>query len=137
MYDTDLHIGIRSHTNYIKRYALLGLLPAMSHFASNTAYGQEDVDNDDMIAHIRSVNGHQHHLQLVVDGVVSQAGRCSTECEWGSICNTRLNHITISEKNSIFGLFEGNMKDIYCATWGWDRLEKVVNSFTHLVTHRQ
>jgi len=32
LYDIDLHAGIRSYTNYIKRYALLGLLPAISKF---------------------------------------------------------------------------------------------------------
>ena len=107
----------------------------MSQFASNTAYGQEDLDNDDMIAHIRHVNSHQHHLHLVIDGVDSQAGRGLAECEWGSICNMRLNHFTISEKNGIFELFERNMKDIYCATWGWDRLEKVIYLLTYVLTH--
>ena len=41
MYDTVLHIGIRSRTNYIKRYALLGLLPAISKFVVSNFTTQE------------------------------------------------------------------------------------------------
>ena len=41
LYDIDLHIGIRSYTNYIKRYALLGLLPAISKFVVSNFTTQE------------------------------------------------------------------------------------------------
>jgi len=116
----------------------------MSHFASNTAYGQEDGDNDDMIAHIRTANSHKYHLNLVnpnADTAACSGDRYVVGCEWGTTCNTKLPHLTIGEKNDIFELFEKNMKDIYISTWGWDRLEKVGGvldlptcSFTYFLT---
>lgn len=99
----------------------------MSHFASNIAYGQDDMDNDDMIEHIRTINSHQFHLNLV-DPTATGTERCTAECTWGTVCNTKLPQLTTTEKSELFDIFEYNMKDIYTSTWGWNRHEKVANT---------